>query len=77
MPLAFTDPQMDVILRAAEPLHPQDRSAYLQRVADLLNGHELGDGLVSRAARQAQRELFRPPDDTMHTPMQLRKLARR
>jgi hypothetical protein len=33
----------------------------LHRVAALLRGQELGDGAVSRAARQAQAELFRAP----------------
>jgi hypothetical protein len=35
------------IERAAKLLHPNDRGPFLQRVAELLNGHEIGDGLVS------------------------------
>jgi hypothetical protein len=42
-PLALTDDHLATIQRLAEPLHPADRGAYLQRVSALLNGHELGD----------------------------------
>jgi hypothetical protein len=47
---------------AASPLHPHDRSAYLERVAELLRGRELGDGIVARAAREAQRQFMRAPE---------------
>ena len=75
-PLGLTDDQLDVIQRLAEPLDPQDRDACLRRVAALLDGHEIGDGAISRAARQAQHELFRPPD-VPHEPVLLRKGAAR
>jgi len=61
MPLRLTDDQMNMITSAAEPLQPGDRGPFLERVATLLNGHELGDGVISRAARQAQAEFFRAP----------------
>jgi hypothetical protein len=61
-PLALTDDQMSIIQRAASPLHPHDRGPFLERVAELLQGHELGDGIVSRAARAAQRQFLRAPD---------------
>jgi hypothetical protein len=61
MPLALTDDPLLIIQQHAEPLHPKDRGDYLQRVAALLEGHEVGDGLVSRCARAAQREFVRPP----------------
>jgi DNA-directed RNA polymerase specialized sigma24 family protein len=51
-PLALSDQQLAIIRRAAAPLHPRDRSAFLQRVAELLNGQEIGDGTVARAAAQ-------------------------
>jgi hypothetical protein len=60
-PLALTDDQLATIQRHAEPLHPADRDAYLRRVAQLLDGIEPGDGVVSRVARAAAREFFRPP----------------
>ena len=61
MPLALTDVQLAVIQGLAEPLHPEDRDGYLRRVAELLHGRQLGDGVVSRAARTAQSEFLRPP----------------
>ena len=68
MPLSLSDDQLLVVQQHAEPLHPRDRDGYLRRVAELLNGHEIGDGAVSRAARTAQREFFRAPrfDPAVH-----------
>jgi len=59
--LALTDDQLLAIQQHAEPLRPQDRDAYLRKVAALLDGCEIGDGAVHRAARLAQREFFDPP----------------
>ena len=58
MPLALTDIQIAVIRGLAEPLDPEDRDGYLRRVAELLNGRNVGDGVVARAARTAQSELL-------------------
>jgi hypothetical protein len=58
-PLALTDNQMSIIQRAASPLHPHDRGPFPERVAELLRGHELGDGIISRAAWEAQRQFLR------------------
>jgi hypothetical protein len=66
-PLSLSDDQLATIQRHAEPLHPVDRSKYLQRVAQLLDGVEPGDGVVSRVARQAAREYFDPPVLDEHT----------
>jgi hypothetical protein len=33
-----------------------------------LNGHEIGDGLVGRVARAAQREFLHAPDSVQHAP---------
>jgi hypothetical protein len=68
-PLALTDDQMTAIQRAAEPLHPHDRGVYLERVAQILDGCEIRDGLVARAARQAQAELWRPPTIEQRAPI--------
>jgi hypothetical protein len=59
--LSLTDEQLAAIRRYAEPLHPHDRGLYLRRVAELLRDRELGDGLVSRIAAQAQAEFRRSP----------------
>jgi hypothetical protein len=58
-PLAVTDYQLAIIAAAASPLHPRDRRAFLEVVATMLNGRELGDGLVTRAAKEAQRRFWR------------------
>jgi hypothetical protein len=61
-PIALTDGQLLAIQRAADPLHPEDRGPYLEKVAEMLNGHEIGDGLVGRVVREAQRQFLRVPE---------------
>jgi hypothetical protein len=62
-PLALTNAQLATIQTLAAPLHPRDRGPFLERVAERLRGFEsLGDGLVTRIAREAQREFFKPPN---------------
>ena len=61
-PLALSDEQLLTIQRAAGPLHPHDRGPYLERVAEMLGGREIGDGLVGRVAREAQRQFLRAPE---------------
>jgi hypothetical protein len=68
-PLPLTDEQLALVMAAAKPLHPNDRAAYLRRVSELLSAHPvLGDGLVARVVRGAQREFMptapvvEPPD---------------
>jgi hypothetical protein len=61
-PIGLTDSQLLTIQRAAGPLHPKDRGPYLEKVAEMLNGHEIGDGLVGRVAREAQRLFLRAPE---------------
>ena len=60
-PLRLTDDQLSALWRAAEPLHVQDRGAFLQAVAEALRGQELGDGAVFRAIREAQRKFYDAP----------------
>jgi hypothetical protein len=60
--LALTDDQLTIIRRLAEPLQYAARSAYLERVAQLLRDQtEIGDGIIHRAAEQAQKEFRRSP----------------
>ena len=40
--------RLAVIQAAAAPLHPCDRSAFLQRVAELLADQEICDGVVAQ-----------------------------
>jgi hypothetical protein len=62
MPLALTDHQMDVILRAARPLDPGLRAPFLEAVAHALRDQPIGDGSVARVCAQVQRQFWRPPD---------------
>jgi hypothetical protein len=59
-PLQLTDQQMDAVLHAARPLAP----AFLERVAQVLSGHEtpLGDGTVFRICRDVQAQFPHPPE---------------
>jgi hypothetical protein len=61
-PVALTDDQLAQVQRCAAPLNPHDRGAYLERVAQMLNGHEIGDGLVGRVVREVQRQFLRTPE---------------
>jgi hypothetical protein len=60
--LRFSDSQLDQIFRAAAPLAPGDRAAFLEDVASALRGQPLGDGAVFRVTREVQRRYFHPPE---------------
>jgi hypothetical protein len=67
MPLALTDAQLDTIRRAAWPLAPADRSAFLEAVAQALQQEQtIGDGVVYRVAMQVQRKFWTPPISEGH-----------
>jgi hypothetical protein len=59
--LSFTDEQLSALMRAATPLSPADRSAFLEEVAAKLSGQVLGDGLVFRTIREIQSRYLNPP----------------
>jgi hypothetical protein len=59
--LRLTDDELNTVRRFAEPLHPNDRRAYLERVTAILGDREIGPGSLHRACEQAQLELRRPP----------------
>jgi hypothetical protein len=60
--IRLSDEQLSAIMRAAQPLAPADRGAFLQAVAAALRSHpEIGDGAVHRAVAEVQRQYFRPP----------------
>ena len=61
-PLALTDEQVDALLRAAMPIPPADRTAFLEEIAAKLEGQTLGDGAVLRAIREIQGRYLNPPD---------------
>jgi hypothetical protein len=65
-PPSFSDEQLAQIFRAAAPLNPAERVAFLEDLANMIrtNNYQgpLGDGLVYRAVREVQRRHFDPPD---------------
>ena len=63
-PLKLSDAELDAVLVAARPIPVERRDAFLQDVAALLRGREVGPGTVHRAIEQAQRVHFDPPDLT-------------
>jgi hypothetical protein len=66
-PLALSDQQLDTLHRLAWPLAPDDRSAFLELVAQRLQeqGGNIGDGALHRIAVEAQRQFWRPPSFTV------------
>jgi hypothetical protein len=63
-PIALTDEQLSAVMRAAAPLLPQDRSAFLQELArELAALPDIGDGALHRVLMQVQRRHFTPPSE--------------
>jgi hypothetical protein len=51
-PISLSDDQLSAVMRAAGPLHPADRSAFLHAVAASLRFEpDPGDGTVDRVIR--------------------------
>jgi hypothetical protein len=59
--LAFTDQQNQQITLTATQIPRRLRDAYLQRIVQLLDGRDFGDGDVHRAARAAAGEILHGP----------------
>jgi hypothetical protein len=60
-PLKLTDDQIDQIFRAAAPLAPHDRDAFLRDVAERLSKTVVGEGSVYKACVEAQRSFLDYP----------------
>ena len=60
-PIALTDEQLDAIVRASQPLAPDDRGKFLGQLTRALEGREIGDGAVYLAICEAQRKILFPP----------------
>ena len=61
-PIRLSDDELTAVFRAAQPLQPRVRDAFLQHVADQLSTcSEIGPGTVVKACRAAQRKFFDPP----------------
>jgi hypothetical protein len=54
-PLSLSDEQLEAVFRAAEPLQPYEREAFLVAVATMFRGREeIGDGIAARAFQAAE-----------------------
>jgi len=61
-PLHFSDDQLTQIFRAAAPLAPGERVAFLEDLADTLRqAPHQGDGQLYRTIRDVQRRHWDPP----------------
>jgi hypothetical protein len=60
IPIPISETHSLKIENAAQWLCPADRDAFRNAVADELRGHELGDGVVTRAIATAFGRFFRP-----------------
>jgi hypothetical protein len=62
VPLSFSDDQLDQIFRAAQPLTPAERVAFLEDLASTLRQAPCqGDGELYRVIRVVQRRHWDPP----------------
>jgi hypothetical protein len=62
-PLNFTGAQLDQIFRAAAPLTPAERAAFLEDLASALRAAPCpGDGQLYRTIREVQRRHWDPPN---------------
>jgi hypothetical protein len=64
-PLALSDEELTIIMNVCAPLQPQERSAFLGKLADHLRGApEIGPGGLHRLVRELLRHTWRPPEVT-------------
>ena len=63
LPPGLTDEQLQILIALARPLSRQERGRFMELVGERLRGHgsEIGDGTITRIARECQRAVFRPP----------------
>jgi hypothetical protein len=62
-PLKLSDDELTALYRAAQPIAPHLRDAFLQDLADELRRYpEIGPGIIYRAIATLQRKYFDPPD---------------
>jgi hypothetical protein len=63
-PIELTDSQMDMVFHACEPLPPDARDAFVRDLANALAGSpSVGDGLLWREIRAAQKRHWKPPKE--------------
>jgi hypothetical protein len=67
--IKLSDAEMDAIMRAARPIAPDRRDAFLQEVASSLVGcSDIGPGIVHRVLAQVQRVHLDPPETAYNQP---------
>jgi hypothetical protein len=66
-PVSLSDTQLSSVMRAANPLTPQARVAFLQEVAVALAAvPDIGDGQLHQLLAMIQKRHFDPPIDSGH-----------
>jgi hypothetical protein len=61
-PLRLSDSELDAVMRAARPIEPGQRDAFLHAVAHALSGQEIGPGTVHRVVAELQRQFTLQPE---------------
>lgn len=62
MPLALSDHELDIVMRAAAPLPRARRNEFLQAIAEALKDcREPGPGVIFRTCREQLRKFYDPP----------------
>jgi len=59
--ISLNDDQLTTITKAAEALHPRDRTAFMKAVAARLQDQVIGNGIIGRLCRELQAQFLRPP----------------
>jgi hypothetical protein len=74
VPLSLSDAELSAVQRAAAPVHPRQRDAFLKALASELEQHPVvGPGLVHRLAGDVQRRyVIAPERETSPEPRHLR-----
>jgi hypothetical protein len=67
-PVKLTDDELSAVFTAAQPIPVARRDQFLQDVAKMLRGVEVGPGSVHRAIAEAQRAHFDPPQLAVGAP---------
>jgi hypothetical protein len=71
------DEELGIVMALATPLHPIQRGAFLEAVAQEAAKHgELGPGLLNRIARAIQKDFLSPPTRVIEPAGATRQQAR-
>ena len=77
IPLRLSDSELDAVMRAAAPIEPASRGAFLEAVAArLARTSELGEGVVFRICAELQRQYFSAPSFNVDNGASRRRASR-